>query len=182
MQFLNRLSIKQLCCSTFAVFLCSRVRLDSCVYLQIRPPKDRCMLWLENVSMNFLLYCFAEIVRSSFIIYSWTMGGISDKNMNMAISPWIKLPSAILFKGLFCGHCMLLNRNLAKTVSSMHHTQLSNLWWMPNSVSKGFDTAMKTGSSRRFKRYPTTYSECQVSFPLLRIRKNQDKPAKIHSK
>ena len=28
---------------------------------------------------------------------------------------------------------------------------------MPNSVSKGFDTAMKTGSSRRFKRYPTTY-------------------------
>ena len=36
-------------------------------------------------------------------------------------------------------------------------TQLSNLWWIPNSVSKGFDTTMKTGSSRRFKRYPTTY-------------------------
>ena len=36
-------------------------------------------------------------------------------------------------------------------------SQLSNLWWMPNSVSKGFDTAMRTGSSRRFKRYPTTY-------------------------
>ena len=35
--------------------------------------------------------------------------------------------------------------------------QLSNLWWMPNSVSKGFDTAMKTGSARRFQRYPTTY-------------------------
>ena len=35
--------------------------------------------------------------------------------------------------------------------------QLFNLWWMPNSVSNGFDTAMKTGSSRRFKRYPTTY-------------------------
>ena len=33
--------------------------------------------------------------------------------------------------------------------------QLSNLRWMPNSVSKGFDTAMKTGSSRRLKRYPT---------------------------
>ena len=28
---------------------------------------------------------------------------------------------------------------------------------MPNSVSKGFDTAMKTSSSRRFKRHPTTY-------------------------
>ena len=35
--------------------------------------------------------------------------------------------------------------------------QLSNLRWMPNSVSKGFDTAMRTGSSRWFKRYPTTY-------------------------
>ena len=36
-------------------------------------------------------------------------------------------------------------------------TQLSNLWWITNSVCKGFDTAMKTGSSRRFKWYPTTY-------------------------
>ena len=35
--------------------------------------------------------------------------------------------------------------------------QLSNLWWMPNSVSKDFDTAMKVGSSRWFKRHPTTY-------------------------
>ena len=35
--------------------------------------------------------------------------------------------------------------------------QLSNLWWMPNSVCMGFDNAMKMGSSRRFIRYPTTY-------------------------
>ena len=35
-------------------------------------------------------------------------------------------------------------------------TQLSNLQWMPNSVSIGFGTAMKTGSSRRFRRYSTT--------------------------
>ena len=35
--------------------------------------------------------------------------------------------------------------------------QLSNLWWMPNSVRIGFGPAMKTGSSRRFKRNPTTY-------------------------
>ena len=34
--------------------------------------------------------------------------------------------------------------------------QLSNLWWMPNSVSIGFGTAMKMGSSRRFKWHPTT--------------------------
>ena len=36
-------------------------------------------------------------------------------------------------------------------------TQLSSLWWIPNVVSKGFDTAMETVSSWRFKRYPTTY-------------------------
>ena len=36
-------------------------------------------------------------------------------------------------------------------------SQPSNLRWMPNSVSKGFDTAMKMGSSRQCKRYPTTY-------------------------
>ena len=35
--------------------------------------------------------------------------------------------------------------------------QLSNLLWMPNSVSKGFGLAMRTSSSRRFKRYPKTY-------------------------
>ena len=39
----------------------------------------------------------------------------------------------------------------------LNKRKLSNLWWMPNSLSNGFDTAMKTGSSRRFKRYPTTY-------------------------
>ena len=30
------------------------------------------------------------------------------------------MPSTILFKGLFCGHCIVLNRKFAKTVSSMH--------------------------------------------------------------
>ena len=31
--------------------------------------------------------------------------------------------------------------------------QLSNLWWMPNSVCSGFGTAMRMGSFRLFKRY-----------------------------
>ena len=44
------------------------------------------------------------------------------------------------------------------------------LVWMPNSVSKGFDTAMKAGSSRQFKRYPQPICECQVDFPLLWIK------------
>ena len=39
---------------------------------------------------------------------------------------------------------------------SNSRTQLSNLWWMSNSDCMGFGTAMKKGSSRRFKRYATT--------------------------
>ena len=55
-------------------------------------------------------------------------------------------------------------------------SQLSNIRWMPNSVSKGFDTAMKTGSSRRFKWYPTTYMWVSSQLPFTMIRINQDKP------
>ena len=40
---------------------------------------------------------------------------------------------------------------------------------MPISVRIGFDTAMKTGSSRRLKRYPTTYMWVSSCFPLLWI-------------
>ena len=43
---------------------------------------------------------------------------------------------------------------------------------MPNSVSKGFDTATKTGSSRRFNSNdtPQPIGDCQVDFPLLWIK------------
>ena len=37
-------------------------------------------------------------------------------------------------------------------------SQLSNLWWMPNSVGKGFDTAMKRGSSNDSNDTPKTYT------------------------
>ena len=43
------------------------------------------------------------------------------------------------------------------TRQNLWPSQLSNLWWMSNSVCMGFGTAMRTGSSRRFKQYPTTY-------------------------
>ena len=45
-------------------------------------------------------------------------------------------------------------------------TQLSNPWWMSNSVCMGFGNAMRTGSSRRFKRYPTTYMRVSSQLPL----------------
>ena len=50
---------------------------------------------------------------------------------------------------------------------SVSDTQLSNLWWISNSVSKGVGTAMKTGSSRQFKRYPTTYRWVSSWLPLI---------------
>ena len=33
---------------------------------------------------------------------------------------------------------------------------ISNLWWMPNSISSGFDHATRKGSSRQFQQCPTT--------------------------
>ena len=51
--------------------------------------------------------------------------------------------------------------------------QLSNLQWMPNSVSMGFVTAMKTGTSRRFKRYATT---CRWVSSQLPFTEDWDKP------
>ena len=43
---------------------------------------------------------------------------------------------------------------------------------MPNSVSKGFDTAMKTGWALQddSNDTPQPICECQVDFPLLRIK------------
>ena len=43
------------------------------------------------------------------------------------------------------------------STTSFCYTQLSNLWWMLNSVCMGFGTAMRTSSSGWFKRYPITY-------------------------
>ena len=47
-----------------------------------------------------------------------------------------------------------------------HFLQLSNIWWIPNSVTKGFDTAMRTGSSRWFNWNSTQpICDCHVDFP-----------------
>ena len=52
----------------------------------------------------------------------------------------------------------LLRLALAKvSFNFMKGAYNSPLWWMQNSVCMGFDTAMKTGSSRWLKQYPTTY-------------------------
>ena len=58
------------------------------------------------------------------------------------------------------------------TTYTYHMQQLSNLWWMPNLVSKGFAPAMRTDSSRWFQRYLESYMICefQVGFLLLGIK------------
>ena len=48
---------------------------------------------------------------------------------------------------------------------------------MPNSVSKGFWHCYENGLIKTIQTIPHNLGgECQVSFPLLRIRINQDKP------
>ena len=42
--------------------------------------------------------------------------------------------------------------------------QLSNLWWMPNSVSKGFGPIMTKGSCRRFQQYSLLCNEADLNF------------------
>ena len=37
-----------------------------------------------------------------------------------------------------------------------NRARISNLWWMPTSVSRNFGTARKVGSSRKFLWYPTS--------------------------
>ena len=54
------------------------------------------------------------------------------------------------------------------------YAQLSNLCWMPNSVSKGFETAWKRAHQDNSNDTPQPIGECQVSFHLLRIRINRD--------
>ena len=47
---------------------------------------------------------------------------------------------------------------------------------MPNSVSKGFDTAMRTAHQDDSNNTPQSMCEFQVVFPLLWMRINQDNP------
>ena len=75
------------------------------------------------------------------------LGGLSCRRRSPANKPKKKITSCVL-------------------QSELCNPQISNLWWMPNSVSKGFDTAVKMGSSRRFKRYPTTYRWVSRQLPI----------------
>ena len=48
------------------------------------------------------------------------------------------------------------------TKAKRHHTELSNLWWMPSSVSKGFGLAVGTGSPRRATTYVLVSSQVSL--------------------
>ena len=55
---------------------------------------------------------------------------------------------------------------LRLSIRIVMESQLSKLWWMPNSVRIGFGPAMKTGTSRGFKLYPATYSWVSSQYPF----------------
>ena len=84
------------------------------------------------------------------------------------------LTFSLQWRYITCLVCKFMNRYrygvLGKNVLCHYwirwNTQLYNLWPMPNSVCMGFDTAMKTGSSRQFKRYPTTYIWVSSQLPF----------------
>ena len=62
-------------------------------------------------------------------------------------------------------------------VVNIHNTQLSNLWWMTDSVSKGFGLAMRKGSSWWCQRPTINPYNISVKFqsgPLLKIRINME--------
>ena len=52
---------------------------------------------------------------------------------------------------------------------SYKRTQLSKVWWMPHQ-KLGFDTVMKTGLTRRFQQYPSTYMWNSSWLPALDCR------------
>ena len=66
-----------------------------------------------------------------------------------------------------------LEWSFTQLICTISCTQLSNHWWIPNSVRIGSDPAMKTGSSRRFKRYPTT---CRWVSSQIPFTEDWDKP------
>ena len=98
------------------------------------------------------------LCQSSFQLPLKGQDGLQERGMaKREMSSKAKLESVL---GKFTSVQLIssrLRRNTGLKEAAGKCAQLSNLRWMPNSVSKGFGTAIKTGSSRRFKRYPTTH-------------------------
>ena len=74
--------------------------------------------------------------------------------------------AALLHSGFIVPSQSAFNHPYQKNIFWENQSQLSNLWWMANSVSKGFESAMKTGSLWRFKRYPTSYGWVSSQLPF----------------
>ena len=88
-----------------------------------------------------------------------------------AIQVWSML--SVIQVSLYCAvptNCFItISENYGSPLANLickTFTQLSNLWWVSSSISKGFGHAMKTGSSRRFKRYLTTYRWASSQIPF----------------
>ena len=122
---------------------------QTCYYPQTR----HFQLWL--VPQRF----FWTFFSSGFHLIPRRQWGIALPHNQMSLSEcqpgWYCLERIIYH--MVCKQTSMYFPGLSLIGGRGYCSQLSNLWWMPNSVSKGFDTAMKKGSSRRFKQYPTIY-------------------------
>ena len=135
----------------------------------------------HHIPFNSITEYFKNIFKKPYLIRTKIcriFEGQSWKQI-IVVGKIISLPSLILrllssneFFSLFprstSRGCQLLCTAecylICDTIRS-HHSPLSNVWWIRNSVSIGFDTAMKT-DSRRFKRYPTTYRWVSSRLPF----------------
>ena len=129
---------------------------------------------IKNI-LKFLRIFFALISRKKAFCDAeqshLRLEQLFSQNLNRKAFP-VKIfgRSAMFWRwlGYWCHLLLTCSYDSRKQINSLlrNYSQLSNLWWMPNSVSIGFGTAMRTRSSRRFKRCPTTHM--WVVSPLLR--------------
>ena len=101
-----------------------------------------------------------QICKSNFSCTSWNYHLYSSWKQLLTNFDILKTP--YVTSGKYRGDCVILT---VMQCTVFTPSQLSNLWWMSNS-SKSFHTAMKTGSSRRFNRYPTTYRWASCPLPF----------------
>ena len=122
---------------------------------------EKCASLFDDVL--HLIILFSSMMRPSRIAKStWGISGWWFKSMTIVsiTQPHLDaLDEKLMWQGFCQGQKWIYDDTITVT-------QLSNLWWVPNSVSIGFGPAMKTGSSRRFKRYPTTYMWVSSQLPF----------------
>ena len=144
---------------------------------------------LKNQSLFWSTPAMLLVTTQHTIVYQmkvhWSLNGIKksaacwevELHWREAEPPPVK-DTSVWCVASYCFDCRCFFITLFYSIlwGSKYRAQLSNLWWMPNSVSKGLALPWKQAHQDDSKDTPQPICECQVSFPLLRIRINQDNP------